>query len=271
MGVKKPFKDVNPEAYDEKYYLGGYSVEEFMQRQDDVAKSDRARLEKTFTLADQKVGIKPGKVILDVGCGRGELLVRCAQRGARIIGFDLSDTALKISKQMVALFLDAHQRKHVEILRTRASRLPFTNSSFDILFMADIVEHLNPTALTDALKEAHRVLKQGGYLIIHTQPNRWAYNIGSPLNRLAKNLFLGERLPLKQARREDELLLHINEQSPVSLAKVLRETRFRYKLSMEEIPTRSTSQIRSLILRLKNRFPFNMVFSPGIYVAGRKL
>ena len=43
-----------------------------------------------------------GKAVLDVGCGGGILAEAMARRGARVIGIDLSDKALKVAQLHLA-------------------------------------------------------------------------------------------------------------------------------------------------------------------------
>lgn len=42
--------------------------------------------------------IKPGQIVLDVGCGTGALTVRAAMRGARVKGIDVNPQMLEIAR-----------------------------------------------------------------------------------------------------------------------------------------------------------------------------
>ena len=66
--------------------------------------------------------------------------------------------------------------------------------TFDRVLMFDIVEHLHPWELHQALLQAHRVLSPQGRLIVHTAPNRWYDQFAYPVVRLARRLMgQGER------------------------------------------------------------------------------
>src|SRR5574340_793058 len=54
---------------------------------------------KRFQIPLLLAGLKPGDKILDVGCGRGEILYQSAKAGALAYGFDYSIAALKISSE----------------------------------------------------------------------------------------------------------------------------------------------------------------------------
>lgn len=99
--------------------------------------------------------------ILEVGCGPGYFL-RCMERWfpkAQIVGGDYDCSLASFAK---------HYAKSAFILQIDAQKLPFKNSHYDAIASLHIIEHLkNPE---DFLKEANRVLKRNGFLIIAT-PN----------------------------------------------------------------------------------------------------
>jgi ubiquinone/menaquinone biosynthesis C-methylase UbiE len=67
-----------------------------------------------------------------------------------------------------------------------ALALPYADDTFDIINFTDILEHLfDPLR---GLREANRVLKKGGYLMIDT-PNRAYINIKTPF--LGSNIIWG--------------------------------------------------------------------------------
>lgn len=51
-----------------------------------------------YTYAMKNLGEVSGKNILDIGCGKGEVSVILAKRGARVYGIDISPEAIKIAK-----------------------------------------------------------------------------------------------------------------------------------------------------------------------------
>src|SRR3990172_1763304 len=80
--------------YTEDYFLTaceGY--EEFVE-------SHGEHLSRRLTAAFDVASVEPGMRVLDVGCGRGEILRHCAQLGARAHGIDYADVAARISRDV---------------------------------------------------------------------------------------------------------------------------------------------------------------------------
>jgi SAM-dependent methyltransferase len=53
-----------------------------------------------------------------------------------------------------------------EVVLYEGNVLPFGDASFDSLVSLDCLEHINPAEIASYLSEAHRVLRQGGHLVI---------------------------------------------------------------------------------------------------------
>lgn len=149
--------------------------------------------------------IKKNQTILDVGCGRGELEFICANKGVYATGIDYSKSAIKIADDKFRKVRKGEQ-KFIKFLNMNAKKLEFSDNFFDAVFMLDVVEHLHPNELKIVLKETHRALKSGGYLIIHTSPN----NIYMKPVKFILHL-LGKQLKSER--------YHVNEQSRYSLVK----------------------------------------------------
>jgi SAM-dependent methyltransferase len=102
--------------------------------------------------------------MLDIGCGNGVFSSEAKVRtSCRLYGVDGSEYALqqaeKIGFERLALIGDFNQ-----------DTLPFDSEQFDFCFCKDLLEHLvSPDFL---LREAHRVLKPNGYLLVHV-PNHF--------------------------------------------------------------------------------------------------
>jgi ubiquinone/menaquinone biosynthesis C-methylase UbiE len=96
-----------------------------------------------------------GKTILDYGCGDGVNTVALANRGAKVIAFDISPQLLSLAKKR----LDANACNEVELLLSSAHALPLEDNSIDIIFGNAILHHLD---LEIASSEIRRVLKKNG-------------------------------------------------------------------------------------------------------------
>lgn len=95
------------------------------------------------------------KSILEVACGTGRFTVMLADRGAEIVGLDISGAMLKQGREK-ATAADVHD--HVEFMRGDAARLPFPDDHFDVV-MAMRFFHLADTPAS-FLAELRRVSKE---------------------------------------------------------------------------------------------------------------
>lgn len=111
----------------------------------------------------ERIDPKPGERLLEIGCGRGELLLACAGRGARAVGLDYARDAVRLSQATCG--------EAAKVLQADATSLPFAERSFDKVFLGDVLEHLTLEQAHAMLREAHRVLRPGGRLVLHTSPN----------------------------------------------------------------------------------------------------
>jgi SAM-dependent methyltransferase len=99
--------------------------------------------------------------VLDVGCGRGELLAALAERGIECSGVDLDPGMVAEAR---ARGIDAHVGDAIAHLRDSPERL------FGTITAIHVVEHLELDRLTAFLELAATRLRPGGVLIAET-PN----------------------------------------------------------------------------------------------------
>lgn len=97
--------------------------------------------------------------ILDIGCGGGLFLSLLKQRGAQVIGIELSDSRAQYAKIRHGLEIDKHPIES-GFWQKRYSQY------FDAVTLWDVIEHVNYPQQT--LQSAANVLKPGGLLLIDT-------------------------------------------------------------------------------------------------------
>jgi len=215
---------VPPEVYDEETVLsfvgeGGYH---------NFVASKGERVPPRMARALQLMNLESGMRVLDMGCGRGEIVLHAARRGAKVVGIDYSAACLTLTRRTLEIASE-RDRARVTLRQADATALPFRDEAFERVLMLDIVEHLFDWQISRALREAYRVLSPQGYLVLHTLPNRWALQYGYPLLRL-----LSRRLP-STPRSDVERSVHINEQDPLSLKRALDEAGFAFELWLENL------------------------------------
>lgn len=104
------------------------------------------------------------KIMLDVGCGNGLYILTFANSAKETIGIDISREGLA-----EAIKNKAELGGDTEFIRASAEGLPLCDSTFDVVLLVEMLEHVRSQQKT--LEEVNRVLKDGGYLLIYV-PNK---------------------------------------------------------------------------------------------------
>jgi SAM-dependent methyltransferase len=139
-----------------------------------------------------------GRVLLDLGCGMGTFTIEAAGKGAFAVGVDPAEPAVRaaaaVAVEMVAGLRPAMQAADsgagpgpaaqapdsgagirplpgARFLRADAAVLPLHDGCADLVLAADLTEHLDDVTLGRILREAHRVLRPAGRLVLYT-PDR---------------------------------------------------------------------------------------------------
>jgi arsenite methyltransferase len=119
--------------------------------------------------------------VLDVGCGRGLMLIGAAQRltTGRAIGIDIWQAKDQSANAPEGALNNARIEgvlEKVEIQTADMRSLPFADHSFDVIVSHWVVHNLgNKTDRDLSLSEMARVLRPGGNLILCDIENRDAY------------------------------------------------------------------------------------------------
>jgi SAM-dependent methyltransferase len=107
-----------------------------------------------------------GRRVLDLGCGKGRFARSLMERGAEVVGLDLSAGMLADAGGLVRV-------------RGSACRLPFDRGSFDAVVAVEVFEHLAPEAIDRVCGEVLRVLEPGGTFVV-VDKNAWSWNARRP-------------------------------------------------------------------------------------------
>lgn len=114
-----------------------------------------------------RLGLRAGDRLLDLGCGFGRHAFEALRRGAEVVACDMSVPELVQTKATMGA-MQVGGEAPPGVLATAvcgdATRLPFPDASFDRVIASEVMEHV-PDDLA-ALDELHRVLRPGGTLAV---------------------------------------------------------------------------------------------------------
>jgi ubiquinone/menaquinone biosynthesis C-methylase UbiE len=261
-------ESVPSDLYTEEYFLTaceGYG--EFIASEGEHLSR---RLKAAFALAAVETGMK----VLDVGCGRGEILRHCAQLGADAYGIDYAVVAVNLSREVIRT-KNGNVPGKTGVAQADAKTLPFPSQYFDRVLMFDVVEHLYPWELHEALLEIHRVLKPDGRFIVHTAPNVWYDKYAYPFVRAFRIMLgQGEHYPANPRAFLVDINqdVHVNEQSMVSMRRTLARAGFRSKVWLDSPPQgKQNNPVIDLMRTAVFRWPpFRWFFEREVFAVASK-
>jgi SAM-dependent methyltransferase len=99
-----------------------------------------------------------GKTVLDLGCGTGANVIPLLERGARVVGIDLSPELIAIAQKRLS---DANLEACVKTGDAYATGLP--DDCVDAIFCMALIHHLD---IKTVRNEMWRVLHKGGAVIL---------------------------------------------------------------------------------------------------------
>ena len=203
-----------------------YQADDVAEEYDDKRFSEGGafidRREKEAVLS--ALGPVDDKRVLEVACGTGRFTVMMAQRGADIIGLDISPAMLSQGRQKAKR---AGVADHVEFMRGDAARLPFPDDHFDAVFAMRFF-HLADRPVT-FLRELRRVSKStvffdtfnlGSTRVIYN----WLLPMGSRLYSRTdvESLLADSKLELQSEGHDFVLPYGLYRQLPRKIARPLR-------------------------------------------------
>ncbi len=125
-----------------------------------------------LTVDFDRLGLRPGERVLDLGCGAGRHAFEMYRRGADVIAFDQDADELAAVRDLFVAMREAGEvpaGADADVKEGDALALPFADGEFDRVVAAEILEHI-PDDLT-AIRELVRVTRPGGTVAL-TVP-RW--------------------------------------------------------------------------------------------------
>lgn len=111
----------------------------------------------------RNIGIKmypvnEGMNILDIGCGTGAHLRLYQKEKCNIYGIDSSAAMLKVAQKKLGAYAD--------LTLGSATDLEFADDKFDVILCSAVLHEMSQKVRLDVLKEAKRVLKHDGRILL---------------------------------------------------------------------------------------------------------
>lgn len=113
-----------------------------------------------------RLGLEPGDLVLDLGCGFGRHAYEALRRGARVVACDMALPELHtVRSTAAAMFLaDELSEDRLDTVAGDAQQLPFPDHAFDRIIASEVLEHVPDDSA--ALRELARVLRPGGSIAV---------------------------------------------------------------------------------------------------------
>ena len=129
-----------------------------------------------------RLDIRPGERVLDLGVGTATLAILIKQRhpDASVVGLDADPQILDIARRKIAA-----AGAEVELVEAYSNAMPFEDASIDVVVSTLFFHHISGQVKRETLGEVKRVLKPGGRLYV----GDW----GKPKDPLQELLFLPAR------------------------------------------------------------------------------
>ena len=103
--------------------------------------------------------LNPNSSILEGGCGNGAWVKYLNDKGFDCLGVDINEVILKVA-----------EKENLNIKKDNIENLSFPDNSFDAYLSLGVIDH-NDLGPENAIKEAFRVIKPGGYFFVSTPCN----------------------------------------------------------------------------------------------------
>ena len=125
-----------------------------------------------LTVDFDRLGLRPGERVLDMGCGAGRHAFEMYRRGADVVAFDQDADELSNVRDLFVAMREAGEvpaGAEADVKEGDALSLPFADGEFDRVVAAEVLEHI--PADIQAIHELARVLRPGGTIAVSVP--RW--------------------------------------------------------------------------------------------------
>ena len=158
-------------------------VQKYTKSRDDYKETDSELFEPLAL-----IGVL-GKDILDFGCGDGGHAENLLEMGARkVSGIDVSPDMIELASK--------RKKEGLEFFTADGTKVPFDDTSFDIVFSNFVIHYFEDTHLPFA--EIGRVLRKGGYFV-------GTYNI-TDVEKGFEHLY-NTNMPIRLGKKDENIIV----------------------------------------------------------------
>ena len=137
-----------------------------------------------LTARFERLALRPGAWVLDLGCGEGRHVHGLHMLGmVNVVGADLDEPSLNKAEAGLRTLPDYPRQGELvtRLEQIDARSLPYESGTFDAVICSEVLEHIGP--YPDVLEEIHRVLKADGRLCVsvpRSWPERLCWRLAPP-------------------------------------------------------------------------------------------
>lgn len=144
-----------------------YSCAYFHSAEDSLEQAQEQKIEHSL----QKLRLRPGETLLDIGCGWSALIMRAAQRyGVKAVGITLSEEQYAAGKESI-------RRRGLEdccdVRLVNYLDLAREGRTFDKIISIGMIEHVGKAHLGDFARAVRTLIEPGGVAMLHHISTPW--------------------------------------------------------------------------------------------------
>jgi SAM-dependent methyltransferase len=120
-----------------------------------------------LTVDYDRLDLRPGMTVLDLGCGEGRHAFEAYRRGASVVAVDWGTAEVTTTREWldaIAAAGEAPAGARAEVVRGDLTALPFPDASVDRVIASEVLEHIPDDAA--AIAEIARVVRPGGRVAV---------------------------------------------------------------------------------------------------------
>jgi cyclopropane fatty-acyl-phospholipid synthase-like methyltransferase len=257
MAKKETVSEDVKHLYTEEYFMGSATGHDEFR----TFNGKYDQLLDKFQMVVERLKLNRADNFLDIGCGRGEMVIYHAITGGKSTGVDFSDEAIKLAKEK-ARELNAD----CSFIVSSFEKIDEQNK-FDKIVSIDFIEHISVEEGKAFFTKCYNLLLPGGRLVMYTYPNTIRRKYGYGLIR-ALSIIKGKPMPKMEPDTVSDHYkqYHLNEQSYFTLKASAENAGFK-KVNVQYFDMSiKDSYLKTLLINT----PFRHLFLKGLTLIADK-